>query len=161
MMPSTQPIEIPAADLPDPDAVDVDGLEDRIGSRLSEVTGRLLRSDLEDIVHLGPLTLLAATTRRTKAMMVIAIVASFSVLPDGTGLVRSLKFPGAPLVTAYLIYLGVRFLRRWARDRRSRLAESRRKRPPTVARRCPRSATSLIVSGSGHPSSRVSISESG
>ncbi|AEV86011.1 hypothetical protein ACWT_4994 [Actinoplanes sp. SE50] len=62
---------------------------------------------------LWPLTLLAATTLRTKAVMVITIVASFSVLPDGSGLVRSLKFPGAPMVTLYLIYLGVRQVRRW------------------------------------------------
>ncbi|WP_255657434.1 polyprenol phosphomannose-dependent alpha 1,6 mannosyltransferase MptB [Actinoplanes sp. L3-i22] len=61
---------------------------------------------------LWPLTLLAATGFRTKVVMVITIVASFSVLPDGSGLVRSLKFPGAPLVTLYLIYLGVRYLRR-------------------------------------------------
>ncbi|BCJ40198.1 alpha-(1-_6)-mannopyranosyltransferase A [Actinoplanes ianthinogenes] len=73
---------------------------------------------------LWPLTLLAATTLRTKAVMLIAIVASFSVLPDGSGLVRSLKFPGAPLVTGYLIYLGVRYLRRWARERRQPVSEA-------------------------------------
>ncbi|MFI1988841.1 polyprenol phosphomannose-dependent alpha 1,6 mannosyltransferase MptB [Actinoplanes sp. NPDC020271] len=66
---------------------------------------------------LWPLTLLAATGFRTKAVMVITIVASFSVLPDGSGLVRSLKFPGAPLVTLYLIYLGVRYVRRRSRER--------------------------------------------
>ncbi|WP_436530443.1 polyprenol phosphomannose-dependent alpha 1,6 mannosyltransferase MptB [Actinoplanes sp. HUAS TT8] len=66
---------------------------------------------------LWPLTLLAATSFRTKVVMVITIVASFSVLPDGSGLVRSLKFPGAPLVTIYLIYLGVRYLRRRRSER--------------------------------------------
>ncbi len=66
---------------------------------------------------LWPLTLLAATGFRTKVVMVITVVASFSVLPDGSGLVRSLKFPGAPLVTLYLIYLGVRYLRRRSRER--------------------------------------------
>ncbi|GIE86256.1 alpha-1,6-mannosyltransferase [Actinoplanes regularis] len=66
---------------------------------------------------LWPLTLLAATTLRTKVVMVITIVAAFSVLPDGSGLVRSLKFPGAPLVTIYLIYLAVSHLRRPARER--------------------------------------------
>jgi alpha-1,6-mannosyltransferase len=64
-----------------------------------------------------PLTLLAATTVRTKVVMTLTIVASFSVLPDGSGLVRSLKFPGAPLVTIYMIYLGVRYVRRLAAER--------------------------------------------
>ncbi|MFB9334820.1 polyprenol phosphomannose-dependent alpha 1,6 mannosyltransferase MptB [Actinoplanes octamycinicus] len=67
---------------------------------------------------LWPLTLLAATAVRVRAVMLIAIVAAFTVLPDGSGLVRHLKFPGAPLVTCYLAYLGVRQLRRLVRRRR-------------------------------------------
>ncbi|WIM93668.1 polyprenol phosphomannose-dependent alpha 1,6 mannosyltransferase MptB [Actinoplanes oblitus] len=67
---------------------------------------------------LWPLTLLAVTAPGTRAMLLIAIGAAFSVLPDGSGLVRHLKFPGALLVTGYLVYLGVRRLRRPARDRR-------------------------------------------
>jgi hypothetical protein len=66
---------------------------------------------------LWPLILLAATGRRTKVVMVLTVVASFSVLPDGSGLVRSLKFPGAPLVTLYLSYLAVRYVRRRFRER--------------------------------------------
>lgn len=59
-----------------------------------------------------PLTLLAAVTVRTSAFMWITIVAAFSVLPDGGGLPRFVKFPGAPLMTVFLIVLAVRFYRR-------------------------------------------------
>jgi hypothetical protein len=59
-----------------------------------------------------PLTLLAATTLRTQAFMLISIVAAFSVLPDGGGLPRFVKFPGAPLMTILLVVLAVRFVRR-------------------------------------------------
>ncbi|GIF03330.1 polyprenol phosphomannose-dependent alpha 1,6 mannosyltransferase MptB [Actinoplanes siamensis] len=66
---------------------------------------------------LWPLTLLAATGFRTRLVMVVTVIASFSVLPDGSGLVGSLKFPGAPLVTLYLLHRGVRYLRRRSRER--------------------------------------------
>jgi hypothetical protein len=59
-----------------------------------------------------PLTLLAAVTVRTGAFMWISIVAAFSVLPDGGGLPRFVKFPGAPLMTIFLVVLAVRFYRR-------------------------------------------------
>ncbi|MEU8664838.1 polyprenol phosphomannose-dependent alpha 1,6 mannosyltransferase MptB [Actinoplanes philippinensis] len=59
-----------------------------------------------------PLTLLAAATARTSAFMWISIVAAFTVLPDGGGLPRFVKFPGAPLMTILLIVLAVRFYRR-------------------------------------------------
>jgi hypothetical protein len=59
-----------------------------------------------------PLTLLAAVTIRTSAFMWITMVAAFSVLPDGGGLPRFVKFPGAPLMTVLLIVLAVRFIRR-------------------------------------------------
>ncbi|ACL56350.1 patatin-like phospholipase family protein [Methylobacterium nodulans] len=47
------PIEIPAPDLPDPDAVDLAALGQRLRARLSAVTGALLRHDLPDIIDLG------------------------------------------------------------------------------------------------------------
>ncbi|MEV4274499.1 polyprenol phosphomannose-dependent alpha 1,6 mannosyltransferase MptB [Actinoplanes xinjiangensis] len=59
-----------------------------------------------------PLTLLAAVTVRTSAFMWITMVAAFSVLPDGGGLPRFVKFPGAPLMTILLVVLAVRFIRR-------------------------------------------------
>ncbi|MEU4625795.1 polyprenol phosphomannose-dependent alpha 1,6 mannosyltransferase MptB [Actinoplanes sp. NPDC023801] len=59
-----------------------------------------------------PLTLLAATTLRTNAFMLVSIVAAFSVLPDGGGLPRFVKFPGAPLMTILIVVLVVRFVRR-------------------------------------------------
>ncbi|MFD1365487.1 polyprenol phosphomannose-dependent alpha 1,6 mannosyltransferase MptB [Actinoplanes sichuanensis] len=59
-----------------------------------------------------PLTLLAAVTLRTSTFMWISIVAAFSVMPDGGGLPRFVKFPGAPLMTVFLIVLAVRFYRR-------------------------------------------------
>ncbi|WP_172890508.1 polyprenol phosphomannose-dependent alpha 1,6 mannosyltransferase MptB [Actinoplanes derwentensis] len=54
---------------------------------------------------LWPLTLLAATTVRTRLVMLLTIAAAFLVLPDGGGLSRFLKFPGAPLVVIALIVL--------------------------------------------------------
>jgi alpha-1,6-mannosyltransferase len=42
--------------------------------------------------------------------MTVAIAASFLVLPDGGGLARFAKFPGAPLMTALLIFVVVRRL---------------------------------------------------
>ncbi|WP_430789372.1 polyprenol phosphomannose-dependent alpha 1,6 mannosyltransferase MptB [Actinoplanes sp. G11-F43] len=52
---------------------------------------------------LWPLTLLAATTVRTRLLMVLTIAAAFLVLPDGGGLSRFVKFPGAPLAVVALI----------------------------------------------------------
>ncbi|MET0416795.1 MAG: polyprenol phosphomannose-dependent alpha 1,6 mannosyltransferase MptB [Actinoplanes sp.] len=59
-----------------------------------------------------PLVLLAATTTRTTLITAATIAASMLVLPDGGGLARFAKFPGAPIMTALLIYLGIRWLRR-------------------------------------------------
>lgn len=61
---------------------------------------------------LWPLTLLAATTLRTRLAMVLTIAAAYLVLPDGGGLSRFVKFPGAPLVVITLILLLVAELRR-------------------------------------------------
>ena len=58
-----------------------------------------------------PLVLLAATVRRTTLLAAAVIAASLLVLPDGGGLARFAKFPGAPLMTAFLIVLLVRRLR--------------------------------------------------
>lgn len=49
------PIEIPARDLPNPDAVDLNRLGRRVRDRLSAVAGVLLRQDLPDIINLGPI----------------------------------------------------------------------------------------------------------
>jgi hypothetical protein len=57
-----------------------------------------------------PLVLFAATTRRTTVVMTVTIAASFLVLPDGGGLARFAKFPGAPLMTVLLIFVAVRRL---------------------------------------------------
>jgi alpha-1,6-mannosyltransferase len=61
---------------------------------------------------LWPLVLMAATTVRTDLVMVVATAAAFLVLPDGGGLARFAKFPGAPLMTLALLVLLVRHLRR-------------------------------------------------
>ncbi|OJF12497.1 alpha-1,6-mannosyltransferase [Couchioplanes caeruleus] len=61
---------------------------------------------------LWPLTLLAATTTRVRAVMLISVAAAFSVLPDGSGLTRFVKFPGAPIVTLLLVVLLVTVVRR-------------------------------------------------
>jgi alpha-1,6-mannosyltransferase len=55
-----------------------------------------------------PLALLAATTVRTKLVMAVSIAGSLLVLPDGGGLARFVKFPGAPLMTIALVVLLVR-----------------------------------------------------
>jgi alpha-1,6-mannosyltransferase len=55
-----------------------------------------------------PLALLAATTVRTKLVMAVSIAGSLLVLPDGGGLARFVKFPGAPLMTIVLVVLLVR-----------------------------------------------------
>ncbi|WP_145831003.1 polyprenol phosphomannose-dependent alpha 1,6 mannosyltransferase MptB [Actinoplanes teichomyceticus] len=61
---------------------------------------------------LWPLVLLAATTVATRAVMAVTVAAAFSVLPDGAGLTRTVKLPGAILVTALLAGLAVVALRR-------------------------------------------------
>lgn len=65
---------------------------------------------------LWPLTLLAATTVRTRLVMGLTIAAAFLVLPDGGGLSRFIKFPGAPLVVIALIALVVIGVRRRKRE---------------------------------------------
>lgn len=54
---------------------------------------------------------LAATTVRTDLVMAASTAASFLVLPDGSGLARFVKFPGAPLMTLLLVVLWLRFAR--------------------------------------------------
>ncbi|MFC7710154.1 polyprenol phosphomannose-dependent alpha 1,6 mannosyltransferase MptB [Micromonospora lupini] len=58
-----------------------------------------------------PLAVLAATARRTGWFTVVALVASFLVLPDGTGLPRFTKSVGAPLMTLLVIVLVIRLVR--------------------------------------------------
>jgi alpha-1,6-mannosyltransferase len=64
-----------------------------------------------------PLVLLGATTVRTDLMMAAGAAASLLVLPDGSGLARFVKFPGAPLMTILLVALVVHRIR----DRPSRM----------------------------------------
>jgi alpha-1,6-mannosyltransferase len=59
-----------------------------------------------------PLVLLAATSTRTALVMAVTIAASFLVLPDGGGLARFAKVPGAPLMTMLLIVLIARWMTR-------------------------------------------------
>lgn len=58
-----------------------------------------------------PLFVLAATARRTGWFVVVALVASFLILPDGTGLPRFTKTVGAPLMTLLVIVVVVRLVR--------------------------------------------------
>ncbi|RZU77359.1 alpha-1,6-mannosyltransferase [Micromonospora kangleipakensis] len=58
-----------------------------------------------------PLAVLAATARRTGWFTVVALVSSFLVLADGTGLPRFTKMPGAPLMTLLVIVVVVRLVR--------------------------------------------------
>lgn len=58
-----------------------------------------------------PLTVLAATARRTGWFSLVALVSSFLVLADGTGLPRWTKMPGAPLMTLLVIVVTVRLVR--------------------------------------------------
>ena len=61
-----------------------------------------------------PLVLLAATTVRTDLVMAAAVAAALLVLPDGSGLARFAKLPGALLMTAVLVAVLVRHRRRAA-----------------------------------------------
>ncbi|MEU8297130.1 polyprenol phosphomannose-dependent alpha 1,6 mannosyltransferase MptB [Micromonospora sp. NPDC048909] len=58
-----------------------------------------------------PLTVLAATTLRTRWVALVALISSFLVLADGTGLPRYTKTVGAPLMTLLVIVLVVRLVR--------------------------------------------------
>ncbi|MGB2569512.1 polyprenol phosphomannose-dependent alpha 1,6 mannosyltransferase MptB [Micromonospora citrea] len=58
-----------------------------------------------------PLTVLAATAHRTGWFSLVALVSSFLVLADGTGLARYTKMPGAPLMTLLVIVVVVRLVR--------------------------------------------------
>ncbi|SBT45184.1 alpha-1,6-mannosyltransferase [Micromonospora auratinigra] len=58
-----------------------------------------------------PLVVLAATARRTGWFSLVALVSSFLVLADGTGLPRWTKMPGAPLMTLLVIVVTVRLVR--------------------------------------------------
>ena len=61
-----------------------------------------------------PLAVMGATTLRTGLVMAVATVSSLLVLPDGGGLARFVKFPGAPLLTVLMLVLLIRYLRRRA-----------------------------------------------
>jgi alpha-1,6-mannosyltransferase len=56
--------------------------------------------------------MLAAATVRTDFVMAASAAAAFLVLPDGSGLARFVKFPGAPLMTLFVAVLVVRYVRR-------------------------------------------------
>lgn len=58
-----------------------------------------------------PLAVLAATARRSGWFAVVAIVSSFLVLADGTGLPRYTKTVGAPLMALFVIVVVVRLVR--------------------------------------------------
>ncbi|MGS2616037.1 polyprenol phosphomannose-dependent alpha 1,6 mannosyltransferase MptB [Micromonospora sp. LZ34] len=58
-----------------------------------------------------PLAVLAATARRTGWFTVVALVSSFLVLANGTGLPRYTKTVGAPLMTLLVIVVVVRLVR--------------------------------------------------
>jgi alpha-1,6-mannosyltransferase len=58
-----------------------------------------------------PLVLLAATTRRTGPVMVAAVAAALLVLPEGSGLAKYVKVPGAPLLAVLFVVLLVRHVR--------------------------------------------------
>jgi hypothetical protein len=58
-----------------------------------------------------PMVLLAATLVRTGLLVGVVIATAFLVLPDGGGLARFAKFPGAPIMTVLLVVLLVRHLR--------------------------------------------------
>ncbi|MFF5171937.1 polyprenol phosphomannose-dependent alpha 1,6 mannosyltransferase MptB [Micromonospora sp. NPDC000089] len=59
-----------------------------------------------------PLVLLAATARRdTRWFALVALVSSFLVLANGTGLAKYSKMPGAPLMTLLVIVVTVRLVR--------------------------------------------------
>ncbi|MEV4483513.1 polyprenol phosphomannose-dependent alpha 1,6 mannosyltransferase MptB [Micromonospora coxensis] len=58
-----------------------------------------------------PLAVLAATAHRTGWFSLVALVSSFLVLADGTGLARYSKMPGAPLMTLLVIVVAVRLVR--------------------------------------------------
>jgi alpha-1,6-mannosyltransferase len=59
-----------------------------------------------------PLAVLAATTLHNRWLAVVCAVTSFLVLPDGTGLARYTKFPGAPIMTVLIVLVVVRWIRR-------------------------------------------------
>ncbi|SCG62023.1 alpha-1,6-mannosyltransferase [Micromonospora inositola] len=75
-----------------------------------------LTVSLSPVVHpwywIWPLSVLAATAAlREKWYLVVAVVGSFLILPDGTGLPRWSKMPGAPLMTLLVIVVTVRLVR--------------------------------------------------
>ncbi|WP_431907016.1 polyprenol phosphomannose-dependent alpha 1,6 mannosyltransferase MptB [Micromonospora carbonacea] len=77
---------------------------------------------MSPVVHpwywIWPLTVLAATTvRPARWYLVVALVSAFLILPDGTGLARYTKLPGAPLMTLLLIWAAVRLVRSARVDR--------------------------------------------
>lgn len=63
-----------------------------------------------------PLAVLAGTTLRTGLVMAATTAGALLVLPDGVGLARFAKFPGAPLLTIAMVVYLVRYLRRRAQS---------------------------------------------
>lgn len=81
------------------------------GAALACVTMVALAPSFHPWYAMMPLILLAATTLRTDLMAAVAVAAAMLVLPDGSGLARFAKFPGAPLVTLLIVVWLVRRLR--------------------------------------------------
>ncbi|MFY1624274.1 polyprenol phosphomannose-dependent alpha 1,6 mannosyltransferase MptB [Micromonospora sp. WMMD735] len=74
---------------------------------------------------LWPMAVLAATTHlSTRWFALVALVSSFLVLPDGTGLPRFTKMPGAPLMTLLVIVVAVRLVRSARAGRRPATVDS-------------------------------------
>jgi len=63
-----------------------------------------------------PLVVMGATTLQTGLIMAVATAGALLVLPDGGGLARFVKFPGAPLLTIVMLVLLIRYLLRRARS---------------------------------------------
>jgi alpha-1,6-mannosyltransferase len=66
-----------------------------------------------------PLAVVAATGVAARWALGACAAASFLVMPDGSGLAGSTRFPGALAMTALVLALGVRWARRACRERSS------------------------------------------
>ncbi|WP_428964341.1 polyprenol phosphomannose-dependent alpha 1,6 mannosyltransferase MptB [Micromonospora fluostatini] len=82
---------------------------------------------LASVVHpwywTWPLAVIAATTVRSTWAALVALVSLFLILPDGVGLARYTKIPGAPLMTLLLILGAVALVRSFRAEDRLRAAE--------------------------------------
>ncbi|GGL97501.1 hypothetical protein GCM10012279_13740 [Micromonospora yangpuensis] len=90
---------------------------------------------LASVVHpwywTWPLAVIAATTVRSNWAALVALVSLFMILPDGIGLARYTKIPGAPLMTLALILGAVALVRMFRAEDRQRVEDRRRAEPAT------------------------------